>query len=218
MEAMDWAGIRKLATWLPESSDGWSQHAKGGGWVHDSATVPQNTVVPDTTVVGKRVTLGNGVRLGERVTLVKRVMIGHGVTIGDDATVGNRVILFNYARLGDGVTLGDDATLGTNVTIGNRVTIGDDVTIGSGVTIGDDETLQVTPIYILGTRYFIACVGRDLIQSGCITKPLAWWLENVESCARQHNYTPRQQREYRGHIDAIAAWMKLHGMITEEGE
>jgi len=49
-----------------------------------------------------------------------------------------------------------------------------------------------------------------LVSSGCITKPLAWWLKHVERCAQQHGYTPEQQREYRLHVEHIAAWMRLY--------
>jgi hypothetical protein len=54
--------------------------------------------------------------------------------------------------------------------------------------------------------------GSDLIASGCITKPLAWWLEHVERCDEKHGYSAEQQKEYRMHVEHIAAWMRLYGL------
>ena len=56
------------------------------------------------------------------------------------------------------------------------------------------------------------------MQSGCIIKPLSWWLENIERCAEEHGYSEQQQNEYRLHIDHIAAWMRLYGYVDENNE
>jgi hypothetical protein len=45
-----------------------------------------------------------------------------------------------------------------------------------------------------------------------------WWLKNIERCAEEHGYTPEQQQEYRLHITAIAAWMRLYKMDQEKKE
>jgi hypothetical protein len=44
---------------------------------------------------------------------------------------------------------------------------------------------------------------------------LAWWIANVERCAEENGYTPDQQREYRLHIEHIAAWMRLYGLLPD---
>jgi hypothetical protein len=54
------------------------------------------------------------------------------------------------------------------------------------------------------------------VSSGCLTDSLAWWLENIEQCAEENNYTPQQQKEYRLHIEHIAAWMRLYGYDKHE--
>ncbi len=77
-------------------------------------------------------------------------------------------------------------------------------------------TIKQTPILICGQRYCIGCSGPGMVSSGCITKPLAWWLEHVERCAEENGYTPEQQREYRLHVEHVAAWMRLYGMDKEE--
>uniref|UniRef100_A0A6M3L6R1 Uncharacterized protein n=1 Tax=viral metagenome TaxID=1070528 RepID=A0A6M3L6R1_9ZZZZ len=67
-----------------------------------------------------------------------------------------------------------------------------------------------SPLFIQGSRYSICCSGGGMITSGCITKPLAWWIENVERCAEDHGYTPEQQTEYRRHVEYIAEWMRVY--------
>ena len=138
---MNWSELRKHHPGLPESSDGYHQHANGGGWVADSASV-------DTTAY-----------------------------IGDEASVCDEARVFGKARVCDVVTQ--------------------------------------TPLYIQGTCYWIGYAGGNLIASGCMTKPVNWWLENVERCAEEHGYDDDQQREYRLHVEHIATWMRLYGYVEE---
>ena len=72
------------------------------------------------------------------------------------------------------------------------------------------------PLWIVGTRYSIGYSHPGHIASGCICKPLDWWLENVERCAEHERYTVEQQREYRMHVEHIAAWMRLYGVNKPE--
>ena len=105
--------------------------------------------------------------------------------------------------------------------VANSATVGARATVGEGAKVGEGATVGITPIYIIGTGYFVCCAGPGLIQSGCIIKPMAWWLEFVERCAEEHGYTPDQQKEYRLHIEHVAAWMRLYGLdkvTTEHAE
>jgi len=94
-------------------------------------------------------------------------------------------------------------------------TIGQRASIGQWASVGDGCTIDRTPIYIAGTRYPSFWAGGDMVGSGCITKPLQWWLANVEACARHHGYTTDQQREYQLHVEHIAAWMRLYGFAND---
>ena len=114
-----------------------------------------------------------------------------------------------------------DVCVPQTVVVGARAKVGEGATIGEGATVGIMATVGITPIYIIGTGYFVCCAGPGLIQSGCIIKPMAWWLEFVERCAKEHSYTPDQQKEYRLHIEHVAAWMRLYGLdkvTTEHAE
>ena len=96
---------------------------------------------------------------------------------------------------------------GRHIKLGNGVKLGDYVTLGNGVKLGE------TPLYIQGRRYWIGYCGEPgMIRSGCINKPIGWWLENVERTAEHHGYTPDEQTEYRRHVEHVAAWMKLYGV------
>lgn len=49
---MTWNEIREVYPWLPESSDGWHQHGKNGGWVEGTATVAAGVTLGPSVVVG----------------------------------------------------------------------------------------------------------------------------------------------------------------------
>ena len=169
---MTWDEIKKLHPWLPESSEGWHQHANGGGWVRDSVKVP------DAVVVGERALI-------------------YGSTIKGGTIWGGTIW---------GGTINGGTIEGGTI---NGGTIWDGTIEGGTIRGG---TITFSPLLIFGSRYFVGYAGDGLVASGCIAKPLAWWLENVERCAEEHGYTPTEQREYRMHIEHVAAWMRLHGL------
>ena len=105
----------------------------------------------------------------------------------------------NGVKIGDSVEIGDGAKIGTDVEIGNYVEI------GNGVEINQ------TPTYIQGSRFFMSQVTTDglTIQSGCLTKPLSWWRENIRRCAERHKYTPEQVEEYAAYIDLFTRLAEL---------
>ena len=139
------------------------------------------------------------------------VKIGYYVVIGNGAKIGNDVEIGNGAVIGSGVVIGDGAKIGNYVVIGDGVEIGNRVKIGSGVQIGSGVEITQTPTYIQGSRFFMSQVTDDglTIQSGCITKPLSWWRENIRRCAERHNYTPEQIEEYAAYIDLFSKQAEL---------
>ena len=108
---------------------------------------------------------------------------------------------------GDAVRIGDAVTIGDWVTIGDGVTIGDEVIIGDAVTIGDWVEFQRTPLYIQGRRYFMAYVGNGMIQSGCITETVLWWINNVKACAAKYGYSPDEINEYVEYVELMQKWI-----------
>ncbi|MFH1497257.1 MAG: hypothetical protein ABII82_05460 [Verrucomicrobiota bacterium] len=92
---------------------------------------------------------------------------------------------------------------------GNARVYGEAQVYGNARVCGE---AAITPIYIQGTRFGVCWSGDNLVSSGCITRPIDWWLSHVETCAAQHDCSELQQREYRLHVEHIAAWMRLHGL------
>ena len=141
----------------------------------------------------------NGVKIGYGV------VIGGAVEIGTDVEIGNGAVIVNDVEIGDG------AKIGNYVVIGDGAKIGNAVEIGNGAVIGDGVEINRTPTYIQGSRFFMSQVTDDglTIQSGCITKPLSWWRENIRRCAEEYEYTPEQVEEYAAYIDLFTKQAEL---------
>ena len=73
----------------------WHQHTNGGGWVANSASVPESVHISECATVGYWATVGYGATVGYWAT------VGDGARVGYGATVGNR------ARVGEEATVGD---------------------------------------------------------------------------------------------------------------
>jgi hypothetical protein len=73
--------------------------------------------------------------------------------------------------------------------------------------------VNISPLHICGTRHWICWSGSELVSSGCITKPISWWLANVERCAEEHGYSAQEQDEYLLHMEHMHRWMKLYDLV-----
>ena len=173
--------------------------------------------LPDGSCVkiGDSIEIGGGVKIGYGVVIGNGAKIGNWVKTGNGAVIGDGAKIGNGAVIGDGVWIGDGAKIGNYVVIGDGVEIGNRVKIGSGVQIGSGVEITQTPTYIQGSRFFMSQVTDDglTIQSGCITKPLSWWRENIRRCAERHKYTPEQVEEYAAYIDLFTRLAELRQEI-----
>lgn len=153
---------------------------------------------------------GRHIKLGNYVTLGNYVKLGNYVTLGDDVTLGNDVVL------GNSVVLGNYVELGNYVKLGNYVTLGDSVVLGNYVKLGDGVVLKHTPTYIVGEQYSMCFVSPGIIQSGCITKPIKWWKENIRRCAEEHHYTPEQIEVYENYVNMLAREDEIRRKYAEQ--
>jgi hypothetical protein len=233
---MTWDEIRKIHTWLPELSDGWHQHAKGGGWARDSATVADCAYVGERAIVDRGTIKGGTIKGGT----IKGGTIWGGTIWGGTiwggtikggtikgGTIWGGTIWGGTIKGGtiwggtiwDGTIWGGtiwDGTIKGGTIWGGTIKGG---TIKGGTIKGGTikgGTISRTPILIFGSRYWIGFSRPGHIASGCIERPITWWLENVERCAEENGYTAEEQREYRLHVEHIAAWMDLYGLNAVE--
>ncbi len=252
---MDWNELRKRHPYLPETSDGYHQHANGGGWVIDTVTVSDDTMVGERALVlGGTIrggTIGGGTIWGGTI---RGGTIGGGTIWGGTirgGTIWGGTIWGGTIRGGTirGGTIGGGTIKGGTIwggsiwggtirggtiwggtirggtirggTIWGGTIKGGTIwggTIRGGTIWGGTikgGTIDHTPLLIFGTQYWIGYAGDNLVASGCITKPLPWWLENIERCAEEYGYNEQQQKEYRMHIEHMAAWMRLYGYAEE---
>ena len=192
-----WEEIRKLYPGLPSSRDGWHQHTNGGGWVHDNCDVSADTRIDAQSYVADGSRVLNGSRVDGSSVL-------NGSRVDGSRVDGSSVL--NGSRVLNGSCV-DCSIVDGSIVDGSRVDA--EARLSGG-------THTRNPIWIRGTRYSIGFSRPGFVASGCITKPLAWWLEHVERCAEEHRYTAEQRKEYRLHVEHIAAWMRLYGVDKPE--
>lgn len=102
-------------------------------------------------------------------------------------------------------------------TVDDTAFVGPSAKVYENAWVYGNAKVDRTPIYIQGSRYWIGYCGEPgQVTSGCINKPLVWWLEHVERCAEENGYNEIEQKEYRLHIENIAAWMRLYGLDKEQ--
>jgi len=231
---MTWEEIRRLQPWLPESSDGWHQHERGGGWVRDGVYVAPRVRVMECAVFHGGVFhdgefhggvfYGGEFYDGEFHGGVFHGGVFHGGVFHGGVFYGGEFYggefydgefrggVFRGGEFRDGVFHGGvvrDGVFRGGVFRGG---------VFYGGVFHDGEfhggVFHTTPLLIYGSRYWIGWSGKDLVSSGCITKPLEWWLENVERCAEENGYSTEEQAEYREHIEHIARWMRRYGVAA----
>jgi hypothetical protein len=103
------------------------KHPNGGGWVADTATVPDEVAVPGSASIGE------GASIGEWAS------IGYGASIGEGASIGRRASIGYGASIGRRASIGEWASIGYGASIGRRASIGPRASIGEGASIGEAD-------------------------------------------------------------------------------
>ena len=74
---MTWQEIKKIHTWLPETSENWHQHENGGGWVENSTHVAFSArVYSKALVYGEALVCGEAQVYGEAQVCGKAQVYG----------------------------------------------------------------------------------------------------------------------------------------------
>jgi len=103
-------------------------------------------------------------------------------------------------------------TIYDDVKISEHCSLGYGCFLGYDCSLGNDCEENIPPLWFSGPRYSIGFYSPGLVNSGCITKPIKWWEENIKRHAEEHNYTPEQVKEYVWRVKVLADWMKLHNV------
>ena len=134
------------------------------------------------------------------------VLDGCHIKIGKNVVLGKNVTLGNYSSMGNDSSMGNYSRMGNHSRMGNYSRMDDYSSMGNYI---------VLPIYRSKT-YSIHWYSPGMIKSGCIIKPIDWWLDNVRRCAEEHGYDKDAQDEYEMFVRQIAEWEKMmlaHGKI-----
>jgi hypothetical protein len=214
---LTWEEIRKVHPWLPESSEGWHQHPKGGGWVHEDASVSEGSFIGERALVyGEAQVCGEALVYGEARVYGEALVCGEAQVYGEARVYGEALVCGEARVYGEARVCGEAQVCGEARVYGEARVCGEARVYGEARVCGG--MIDRTPVLIMGSKYWIGFSRPGHIASGCIERPLAWWLENVERCAQEHGYSEKEQKEYRLHVEHIAAWMKLYGLDKEETE
>jgi cytoskeletal protein CcmA (bactofilin family) len=201
----------------------------GGALVKDyalvcgDAKVYGNAKISDWAMVRGRASIAGHVRIFEHARVHGRANVSGDVQLFGSACINGE------ATVHGGTRIGGEARIFGNAYVRGEGTITDEVWVygyteirgtsrlsgtvrlsGAAVIQG---VLDQTPIFIQGSQYWVGyCGAPGQISSGCVSGSIKWWREFVEVCAADYNYTSVEQKEYRLHIEHVAAWMKLHGL------
>ncbi|XGB39964.1 MAG: UDP-3-O-(3-hydroxymyristoyl)glucosamine N-acyltransferase [Cyanobacteria bacterium LVE1205-1] len=82
--------------------------------IHPSAIIHDTVTIPVDTIIGPGVVIGRDVKLGERVVVMANVVIEHG------ASIGSRTVLHPSCVIGYGCQIGADVILKSGCIIGSE--------------------------------------------------------------------------------------------------
>lgn len=189
-----------LGGWV-ESDANLSQD--GNCWVYDNAVVygdarvRGNAKVSDTArVLGTANVFGNA-WVSERAEVFGNTRVdGHALVCGASYVYGQAHIT-DYAKVYGNAMVHSHARVYNQAKV-NCTLVG---------YAGGEKVYREPPIYIQGSRFPIGVCDGTLVRSGCITKPIEWWEENITRCAEKHNYPPENVKEYKIYVKLIRVWL-----------
>jgi len=180
--------------------------------IGNHSSIGSNSSIGDGSSIGSNSSIGYGSSIGNNCSIRNRSSIGSGSSIGDGSSIGNR------SSIGDNSSIGNRSSIGDHSSIGNRSSIGNHSSIGDISSIGNDYELPVPPLWFSGPQYPIGYHSPGMIASGCIIKPVSWWLENIRRCAEEYHYSPEEIDEYEWRVKVLVDWMKRHELYKAKKE
>ena len=135
-------------------SDEWREWPKGGGKVHVTATVGDNTYIGPGAVVEEFATVGPGAD------------IGHFAFIGPGAVLGKAAEVESVAFINHHAVVGDFASVGRGAVLSPYSRVEPEVRIAPGSSIAPRQTVRHDTIAIEGGLYRVT-LSDSGIRIGC---------------------------------------------------
>ena len=170
-----------------------------------------------TSSKGTVIRIGYYCNIGNCCVIGNGCELDNGCELGNDCELGNCCKLGYYCNIGNDCVIGNDCNIGYYCNIGNCCELDNDCKLGNYCELGNCCKLgngceSIYPLWFFGIKHPIGFHKKGYVSSGCITKPIQWWIENITRCAEEHNYTPEQVKEYEWRVKTLASWMKMHDL------
>ena len=177
-----------------ESADNLSQEDEC--WVYGDARVSENACVSENArVFGNAEVFGDAEVFGNARVFGKAQVYGNARVFGDAEVFGNARVFGNAQVYEDARVFGDALVFGNAQVFGKARVYGN-----ASVSSGDHTK---TPLFIQGTEHGITVCSADVINVGCESHPIDFWLKNANEIGKAHNYTKEQIDEYLNHFRYI---------------
>ena len=165
-----------------EKQDDWRQ-ASGGGWLHKSAKVENESLIKDNAIVS-----GDAQVSGDAWVYGNALVSGDARVFGDAQVYGNAQVYDNARVYGDARVSGNARVYGNARVSGNAQVYG--------------NAWEKSPLFIIGSRYSLTNCKHGHIQIGCHCHTFAWWQsKEAEALAKEQGFTPEEVEEYRAYIE-----------------
>jgi hypothetical protein len=156
-----------------ESASDWKQ-AQGGGWLHKSAQV-----YDDTKITGNAIVWGK---------------VSDNAQVSDNAWVYGNAQVSGNAKVSGGAWVYGGAQVSDNAQVsGNAKVYGD-------ARVSGDAWVK-SPLFIIGSRFSLTNCKKGHIQIGCECHTFDWWKKHGNALAKAHNFTPEEIAEYTAYIN-----------------
>ena len=183
----------------------WSQHNNGKGWKHKSAMVDGSAFLGEQAICWGNVFVNAWVSGNARVSGNAWVsgnarVFGDAQVSGDARVSGNAQVSGDARVSGNAQVFGNAWVFGDAWVFGNAWVFGDAQVFGDARVFGD--AWEVSPLFIIGTRYSLTNCKKGHIQIGCKCATFAWWKSDAGlSLAKDNGFTEEQITEYRAYVE-----------------
>jgi len=179
----------------------------GTCWIYNTAKVYGNAMVfDDAQIYGFAEVYGDAYVRGN-AKVFENAKVHNYAMVKNNAQVYGNAEAYQEAWIYDSAQVYGDAIVSGNAMVFGKSRISGDATISGDARISAGNHKK-NPLYIQGTKDSITVCSKNVINVGCQSHSIDFWLDNAKQIGEENNYTPKEIEEYLKYFQFIKSLFK----------
>jgi len=168
---------------------------KDNCWVYDNAQVFENALIYGNAIVFETALIF------ENSSISGEVRVSGNSKISGNAKVYENAWISEYAKVSGNAKISGKVNIYGNAQVYRHTQISGRAQISAGKH-------TKSPLHIEGSKDYITVCTAEVVNVGCESYPIDFWLENAQTIGKKNNYSEEEIKEYINYFKFIKSLLE----------